>query len=105
MEMSPVEGGRGGCGHYHRVRDYMGSWLRCTFRNVAFFLGAGVVGMISRRYRVGIKDIIQKKGGWRDGRQVMANGVLALVAAILYIFFSLSRCLGDVRRFRCRSGE
>ncbi|MFA7168183.1 MAG: DUF92 domain-containing protein [Sphaerochaetaceae bacterium] len=58
------------------------------FVMLLFFLGAGVVGMISRRYRVGIKDIIQKKGGWRDGRQVMANGMLALVAAILYIFFS-----------------
>ncbi|MCH3907430.1 MAG: DUF92 domain-containing protein [Sphaerochaeta sp.] len=58
------------------------------FVMVLFFLGAGVMGKVSRMYRQERSELIQKKGGMRDSRQVLANGGLALVCAILYIFFS-----------------
>lgn len=51
-----------------------------------FFLSAGVLGKISRRSSAVEVHKIQAKGGRRDIMQVCANGLMALVAALLYAF-------------------
>lgn len=58
------------------------------FTMLLFFIGAAVLGKISRNYRKSNPTMIQKKGGCRDVAQVFANGGLSLVFAILYIFVS-----------------
>ncbi len=51
-----------------------------------FFIAAGVLGKIAKR--IGFVDTmkIHKKGGTRDSIQVYANGLMALVAALLYAY-------------------
>ncbi len=57
-----------------------GGWLLLML----FFLTANVLGKISRAATPAATAGIQKKGGRRDWAQVMANGGLALAAALLY---------------------
>ncbi len=49
-----------------------------------FFIAAGVLGKIAKR--IGTFDVmkIHKKGGTRDAVQVYANGLMALLAGLLY---------------------
>jgi len=58
------------------------------FVMMLFFLGAAVEGRLSRACRVKDQTLIQKKGGCRDSRQVLANGGLSCICAVLYIFFT-----------------
>jgi uncharacterized protein (TIGR00297 family) len=58
----------------------LGGWLLLML----FFLTANVLGKIARAATSPSTAGIQKKGGHRDWAQVMANGGLALTAALLY---------------------
>ena len=49
-----------------------------------FFLSAGVLGKIAKRALAFDVMKIHKKGGRRDASQVYANGLMALVSALLY---------------------
>ncbi|MGH0053730.1 MAG: DUF92 domain-containing protein, partial [Sphaerochaetaceae bacterium] len=49
-----------------------------------FFLSAGVLGKVARSALVFDVMRIQKKGGRRDAIQVYANGLMALISALLY---------------------
>jgi uncharacterized protein (TIGR00297 family) len=49
-----------------------------------FFLSAGVLSKISKRLRGVEMRAIHAKGSRRDAMQVLANGLMALVAALLY---------------------
>ncbi len=49
-----------------------------------FFVAAGVLGKLAKRILVHDPLKIQKKGGCRDAMQVFANGLMALIAALLY---------------------
>lgn len=49
-----------------------------------FFLSAGVLSKISKRLRGVEMNQVHAKGGRRDAMQVLANGLMALVAALLY---------------------
>ena len=49
-----------------------------------FFLSAGVLGRISRKYK---NKNLEKKEGARDAVQVFANGFLATLGALGYYFF------------------
>jgi uncharacterized protein (TIGR00297 family) len=57
-----------------------GGWLLLML----FFLTANVLGKIARAATPPAAEGIQKKGGRRDWAQVMANGGLALSAALFY---------------------
>lgn len=49
-----------------------------------FFITAGVLSKLSKRIRGKEMDRMQAKGGRRDAMQVWANGLFALIAALLY---------------------
>lgn len=49
-----------------------------------FFIAAGVLGKLTKRMLAHDPLKIQKKGGCRDSLQVFANGLMALIAALLY---------------------
>ena len=55
-----------------------------------FFVGSNVIGKISKKIRtankasIGIIEV-EKKGSRRDAMQVMANGLMAVIAALLWI--------------------
>lgn len=51
-----------------------------------FFIAAGVLGKIAKKVIAFDVMKIQEKGGRRDAVQVYANGLMALVAALLYAF-------------------
>ncbi len=49
-----------------------------------FFIAAGVLGKVAKRILAFDVMKIHKKGGRRDAAQVYANGLMALVSALLY---------------------
>lgn len=51
-----------------------------------FFMAAGVLGKLAKRAISFDVMKIHKKGGRRDAAQVYANGLMALVSALLYAF-------------------
>ncbi len=51
-----------------------------------FFLSAAVMGKVAKRLQTFDVLKIHKKGGRRDAMQVFANGLMALVSALLYAF-------------------
>lgn len=53
-----------------------------------FFLSCNVVGKISKRLRKGKTEIAEKKGHRRDVMQVVANGLMTTIAALLWFFTS-----------------
>ena len=53
-----------------------------------FFLSCNVVGKISKRLRKGKTEIAEKKGHRRDVMQVVANGLMTTIAALIWFFTS-----------------
>lgn len=53
------------------------------FTLLFFFIAAGVLGKLSKRIRGREMETMQAKGGRRDAMQVFANGLFALIGALL----------------------
>ena len=54
------------------------------FTLLFFIIAAGVLGKLSKRIRGREMETMQAKGGRRDAMQVFANGLFALIGALLY---------------------
>ena len=56
------------------------------FLFLLFFLSCTVVGKVSKRLRKGRQEIEEKKGHRRDLLQVLSNGLMTTIAALLWFF-------------------
>lgn len=74
----------------------MGTTILWTSRSAGFllfmlfFFSCTVIGRISKKIRTGEKgkEIMEKKGSRRDQMQVIANGLMATLASLLWFFTS-----------------
>lgn len=58
-----------------------------------FFLSCNVVGKISKHLRKGKTEIAEKKGHRRDLMQVIANGLMTTIAALIWFFTAKTTAL------------
>jgi uncharacterized protein (TIGR00297 family) len=62
-----------------------GGWVTL----MAFFVSSSLLSHVTRQHARQVAPGLQKKGGQRDYMQVLANGGLSTLSAILYSFFGL----------------